>query len=295
LTTATNLYRLQTQFTDETFSASHSDIYNLYLTIGKSTVRFGLEDVTRHKMLAFEEYTLTNVFTPLQLAQQLRELASEHAFLNQTNWHQVRVSVKNQKFTLLPYTLYDPAAAAEYLRLHAELDEYHDRVLTYHHAGIDAVNIFATDQHVLSFLADTFPAEKTQVRHHTSALIETLLHATERTVQKKIYAYAEQNYLTIILITDGALEFCNVFYYATPEDFMYFLIFVMQEQKLNPDQDPLTIWGDISHDSALFDLMRKYIRHVRLGKKPTGLAYSYKFEEHFEHRYLDVFSLHFCE
>ncbi len=55
----------------------------------------------------------------------------------------------------------------------------------------------------------------------------------------------------------------------TPEDFLYFLLFVMQEQKLNPDQDPVTIWGDLTHDSALFDIMRKYVRHVRLGKKPT--------------------------
>ncbi len=294
MTTDSNHFRLQTQFTDEAFSANQPDTYNLYLAVGKNTIRIGIEDAARHKMLALEEYTLANIYTPLQLAQQLREITAAHSFLTSVNWHQIRVAVKNQQFTLLPHTLYEPAAAAEYLRLHAELDAYHDRVLTYRHAGLDAVSIFATDQHVLSFLADTFPPEKTRIRHHTSTLIETLLHATERTLQKKIYAYTEQNYLTVILIKDGTLEFCNVFYYATPEDFMYFLIFVMQEQKLNPDQDPLTIWGDISHDSALFDIMRKYIRHVHLGKKPTGLEYSYKFEEHFEHRYLDVFSLHFC-
>ncbi len=69
----------------------------------------------------------------------------------------------------------------------------------------------------------------------------------------------------------------------------------MQEQELNPDQDVVTIWGDLLHDSDLFDILRKYVRHLQLGKKPTSLAYSYKFEEQFDHRYLEIFSLHFCE
>lgn len=294
MTTDSRPYRLQTQLTDEAFAAGADAAYNLYLTVGKNTVRLGVEDTGRSKFLVLEEYTFPHVFTPLQLAEQLRDLAAEHAFLRQTHWRQIRVSIKNQQFTLLPGTLFEPAAAADYLRLHAELHEHHDRVLYYHHASLDAVTVFAADQPLLAFLADLFPAEKTQVRHHTSALVEALLHAAERTPAKKLYLYVEINYVTIILIKDHNLEFCNVFYYATPEDFIYFLIFVMQEQKLNPDQDPITLWGDLTHDSALFDMVRKYVRHVRLGKRPTGLTYSYKFEEQFEHRYLDLFSLHFC-
>lgn len=295
MTTETKHYRLQTQLTDESFTASKADAYNLYLAAGKNTLRFGIEDVARSKFVAMEEYSLTNVFTPLQLAEQLRQIVAEHPFLNQVSWHLIRVSVKNQKFTLLPGTLFDASAPGDYLQMHAELDAFHDQVLFYHHQGIDAVNIFAADHHLLAFLSETFPADKTQIRHLTSTLIEALLHTTERTPQKKMYVYVELNYVTIILIQDGNLAFCNVFYYTTPEDFIYFLIFIMQEQKLNPDQDPITIWGDLTHDSALFDIVRKYVRHVRFGKKPTGLNYSYKFEEQFEHRYLDLFSLHFSE
>ena len=52
-------------------------------------------------------------------------------------------------------------------------------------------------------------------------------------------------------------------------------------------------FGDLTHDSALFTLMRKYIRHVRFGARLAGVAFSYKLQEQFEHRFLDVYSLHF--
>jgi hypothetical protein len=69
---------------------------------------------------------------------------------------------------------------------------------------------------------------------------------------------------------------------------------VMQEQKLNPDQDPVTVWGDITHDSALFTILRKYVRNVNLGKKPQTISYSYKFDDVFDHRFFDLYSLHLC-
>ncbi|MDQ4139200.1 MAG: DUF3822 family protein [Bacteroidota bacterium] len=295
MTTFNHNFRLLTQIIDESFAVSNADVYNLYIAASKYSFRFGIEDTIRHKFVALEDYSVSNVFTPIQLVHQLRTLITEHAFYSTVKWHQVRVGVKNQKFTFLPGTLYDANAATTYLKLHAELDELDDRVLSYHHQGTDMVNIFATEHFFGSMFYELFSPERTQIRHQTSALIETLLHLTERTPQAKIYAYVEQNYLTLILLKDGNLEFCNVFYYLSPEDFIYFVIFVMQEHKLNPDHDPLLVWGDILHDSDLFDILRKYVRHVYLGKRPSGLLYSYKFEEQFEHRYLEVFSLHFCE
>ncbi|QNF34552.1 DUF3822 family protein [Adhaeribacter swui] len=295
MATETKNHRLFTQLIDESFSVVNADVYNLYITLSKYTIRFGVEDNIRHKFLLLEDYTLTKTFNPLQLVRQLREIILEHAFLSTVKWHQVRVGIKNQKFTFLPGTLYQAEAAEEYLKLHSEIDEFHDRVYSYQHPSLDMVTIFATDQYLPTFLQATFPPDIIQIRHQVSAFIETLLHITERSAQKRLYAYVEQDYLTLIIIKNNQLEFGNVFYYATPEDFIYFLIFVMQEHELNPDQDPVTIWGDVLHDSDLFDMMRKYVRNLQMGKKPSGLSYSYKFEEQFDHRYLEVFSLHYGE
>jgi hypothetical protein len=295
LVTETKHYRLTHKITDESFNVQALGDYHLYLSIGNQMLRAAVADAGRNKFILLEDYELTNIFTPLQAAQQVQQILQTHAYFGLATWKTIRVGIKNQSFTLVPETLFEPQAEANYLRLHCNLDTYHEQVLTYHHAAIEAVNIFATDKYLINAFSAIYPDKPIRYVHQTSALIAALLHYGERNGQMKVYGYVEKNTLTLLLIRDGALLFCNMFHFNTPEDFMYFLVFVLQEQKLNPDKDAVTIWGDITHDSSLFTLMRKYIRQVHFGARPNGVAFSYKLEEQFDHRFLDVYSLHFAE
>jgi hypothetical protein len=293
LVAETKHYRPDNKITDESFDIKQLGNYHLYLALGKQMIRVAVVDVNRNKFILLEDFELLNIFTPLQAAQQLKLLLQAHPYLKLSGWKEIRVAIKNQSFTLVPESLFSPKSAAQYLELNCTIDPYHDQVHTYHHAGIEAVNIFAADKYLVQALAETYPDKAIQVVHHTSALLSALLHYGARNGQVKVYVYVEKNSLTMLLVRDGSLLFCNMFHFTTPEDFMYFLIFVMQEQKLNPDQDPVTIWGDITHDSSLFTLMRKYIRQVHFGTRPSNVAFSYKLEEQFDHRFLDVYSLHY--
>jgi hypothetical protein len=295
LVTETKHYRLVNKITDESFDLQKLANYHLYLAIGKQVIRAAVADTVRNKFILLEDYELSNIFTPLQAAQQVRDILLGHAYFKLSTWKEIRVAIKNQSFTLVPEALFEPKAEADYLKLNCNLDPHHEQVLSYHHSAVDAVNIFAADNYLTSVLSEAYPDKPIRYVHQTSSLIAALLHYGERNGQVKVYGYVEKNSLTIIIFRDGALIFCNMFHFNSPEDFMYFLVFVMQEQRLNPDKDPVTIWGDITHDSRLFMLMRKYIRQVNFGSRPPGVAFSYKLEEQFEHRFLDVYSLHFAE
>ncbi len=252
-------------------------------------------DAERHKFVLLEDYELLTVFTPLQVAEQLRLIAAENQLLQVCNWQEVRVSVSNLHFTLVPETLYDPAHQADYLRLHSNLNTHQEVVLTYRHPGLEAINIFAVATVLSDTLQDIFPEQPVLIVHQTSALIRSVLHYTERPATRQLYAFVERDYVTLLMVGPGGLELCNVFHYLSPEDFIYYIVFVMQEQKLNPEQETITLWGDITHDSSLFNMLKRYIRHVKLGKKPSDVEYSYKFHELFEHRYFELYSLHLCE
>ena len=295
MSTTTIQFRQVQKITDEALLSGETGPLHLYFSLSTKHVRLAVADAMRNKILALEDYELNAVFSQLQLTDQLNLLVEENPFLTQTNWSQIRVAVKNQNFTLIPETLFEPSAAEHYLNLHAEPDEFHEEILTYRHPKIEAVSIFTADSYLIKWFEETFGAKKIRFMHQTSPLIEGVLNQHGRSLQKKTYLYVEQNYLSILLAQENRLEFCNQFYYASPEDFIYFLLLVMQEQKLNPDQDPVTVWGDITHDSALFTILRKYVRNVSLGKKPQNMAFSYKFEDAFDHRYFDLYSLHLCE
>lgn len=280
---------------DEAFELSQAGDCNLYLSLGHKSIRLAVADLKRNKFVVLEDYELLTVFSPVQVAEQLQLIATENQLFHTQSWNTVRVAVSNPHFTLVPETLYDEAHKEDYLRLHSQVDPQHDVVLTYHHSGLEAVNIFSVDTALYDTLQEIFPERPVQVVHLTSALILSVLHQAGRNAARQICAFVERNNVTILVVSQSGLEFCNTFHYLSPEDFIYYIIFVMQEQKLNPEQETITVWGDITHDSTLFSTLQKYIRTVKLGKKPADVDYSYKFQDMFEHRYFELYSLHLCE
>ncbi|GAB3195958.1 hypothetical protein ABID22_001671 [Pontibacter aydingkolensis] len=293
-TTSTH-FRLSFKIHDEAFSLAQAATCNLYMAVGHRSLRLAVVDTSRNKFVVLEDYELLSVFSPVQVAEQLRLMATENPLLQEKNWQTVRVSVSNLHFTLVPETLYDPDHQLDYLRLHSQFDPQHDNVFSYRHSGLEAVNIFSIDTALYEALQHVFPDRPLQIVHQTSALIKSILHQASRLTERKIYAFVERNYVTVLVAGQSGLEFCNIFHYLSPEDFIYYIIFVMQELKLNPEQETITVWGDITHDSTLFSTLQKYIRNVKLGKKPADVEYSYKFHDLFEHRYFELYSMHFCE
>lgn len=288
-------YRLSHKIEDEAFALSQASYCNLYIALSQKAIRFAVADTVRNKFVVLEDYELITVFTPLQMAEQLRLITTENPLLQEQHWNVVRASFSNLHFTLVPETLYDPAHQQDYLRLHIELNTLQDVVLSYRHSGLEAINIFSVDAVAYKTLQETFGRQRVQVVHQTSALIRSILHHTDRSPARQMCIFVERNLVTILVVSQSGLEFCNVFQYQSPEDFIYFIVFVMQEQKLNPEQETLLVWGDITHDSSLFHILQKYVRHVKLGKKPADVEYSYKFHDMFDHRYFELYSLHLCE
>ncbi|MEJ8801904.1 DUF3822 family protein [Pontibacter sp. H249] len=286
-------FRLSHKIQDEAFSLAQVSTCNLYISVSHKAIRLAVVDTNRNKFVVLQDYELISVFNPQQIAEQLLLIATDSPLLQEKNWLTVRVSVSNQHFTLVPETLYDPEHQVDYLRLHAQVN-HHEVIMAYRHNGLEAMNIFAIDAAIHEAILYTFPERQVQFVHQTSALTKSILMQADRTA-RKIYAFIERNYVTVLVAGPAGLEFCNIFHYLSPEDFIYYVVFVMQEMKLNPEQETITVWGDITHDSTLFSTLQKYIRNVKLGKKPADVEYSYKFQDLFEHRYFELYSMHLCE
>ncbi|WP_303311860.1 DUF3822 family protein [Hymenobacter sp. BT730] len=275
---------------DETLDPDNLTAYNLYLSLGAAGVRVGVADVRRNKFVVLEDYSLQPATS---LSGQLQSLSAQHDLVGRTGWNRVRLSVQNRYFTLLPKPLFRAGDEAAYLQLHHHLDPAHEIVRSYTHAGLEMVNVFAAEKSLTEWFQRTYPTG--QLLHQTSALLQGLVHQSDRGAPRRCYLSIGHQELTVVVIRDKRPEFCNVFSFTTPEDLIYYTILVMQELQLNPDQDAVMVWGDLLHDSALFTVLRKYIRNIRFGNRPFDIGYSYRLNDVFEYRYFELFSLHLCE
>ncbi len=269
---------------DETFDPARPGAYHLYVLGGPAGLRLAAADVARQKIVLLEDHAaIPYPPLPAQLA--------AHELLGQPGWAQVRLALSGRAFTLLPAPLFRPGDEATALRLHHPLAA-HETTGHVAHPGLELVSIFAADVALAQWLRTTH-GPQSRLLHHTSALLAGLLHQRGPAAPRRLYLHLGRGELTLVVLEQQRLEFCNVFAFGSAEDVLYYTILVMQELGLNPDQDELTIWGDLTSDSALFELLRTYIRRLRFGNRPYDLQYSYRLNEVLEYQHFDLFSLHF--
>ena len=267
---------------DDTFSPRQVAAYSLFVSVGPQHLRLAVADAERRKFVALEDYAAP--------AASLPALAAAHDFLGRRGWNEVRVAVAGRAFTLLPQALFRPGDEAAALRLHHALAPT-EVVSHYPHPGLDLVNVFAADAALAAWTTDTYGGAA-RLLHHTSALLAGLVQQRGPATRRGLYLSLGTQELTLVVLGQH-LEYCNVFAFSTAEDVVYFTILVMQELGLDPEQDPVTVWGDLTHDSAVFGLLRTYLRHVSLGPRAPHVQYSYRLNDVFDYRYFDLFSLHF--
>lgn len=268
---------------DETFDPANPAAYNLYLLAGPTRLYLAVVDVERQKFVALEEYMLG--------AGGLPALAAQHDFLAQRGWNAVRLAVTGRAFTLLPAPLFRPGDEAAALRLH-HTPTPTETIRHTTHPGQDLVNVFAADAALANWLSATHGATG-RLLHHTSALLAGLVHQRGAAAPRRLYLNPGQQELTLVVLGQH-LEYCNVFPCSTAEDVVYYTILVMQELGLDPDRDDVIVWGEFTPDSAVFSLLRTYVRNVKFGTRPGNVQYSYRLNDVFEYRYFDLFSLHFA-
>jgi hypothetical protein len=277
------------QLHDEAFDPTRLGAYHLDILLTAGHCRLAVREAARQKVVVLEDWPLA---TPAALA----ALAAGHELLGRPGWAGVRVALGGGAFTLLPAPLFRPGDEATYLQLTHALSP-NEQALAYAlppgSPAHELVSIFAAETAVAEWLHATH-GPTARLLHHTSAFVAGLLHQRGPAAAiRQLYLHLTGPELTLVVL-GAQLEFCNVFAISTPEDAVYYTILVMQELGLNPDQDTVAIWGDLTSESAIFTLLRTYVRHLRFGSRPFGLQYSYRLNELAESRHFELFSLAFC-
>ncbi|NML64608.1 DUF3822 family protein [Hymenobacter sp. RP-2-7] len=271
---------------DEAFDLANPTAYHLYALAAPGRLRVAVLDAARHKVVALDDQ-------PLSHPADLPVLAATHELLGRPGWARVRLGLGTRAFTLLPAPLFRLGDEAAYLAPHHTLGPTEVALacpLPQAAPATDVVALFAADAGLAQWLHDTFGPAARLLPQPAALLAGWLQQRGPAAPARQLYLSLADQELTA-LVLGSRLEFCNVFAVSTPEDVVYFTILVMQQLGLSPDQDPVTIWGELTGDSAVFTLLSTYVRHLRLGARPFGLHYTYRLNDVPAHRHFDLFSL----
>src|SRR5690606_21560491 len=87
---------------------------------------------------------------------------------------------------------------------------------------------------------------QTKLVHSVVPFMEALLLLNKNSDGKKMYIHAGKHQMELVVIQDGSLQLYNQFEYRSPEDFVYFPLFVSEQLQLNPEQIEVYLMGAIT-------------------------------------------------
>ncbi|MBQ6083744.1 MAG: DUF3822 family protein [Bacteroidales bacterium] len=166
----------------------------------------------------------------------------------------IQHSLDGFSYVLVPAALYQEDLKEKYLDFLGLMKEG-CVVCTDYIEAADAYNVYCLP-------------EKKEFRHPTSILLENLIKENkERTDDARIYLNIKDQQFEMIVLKGTKLLFYNTFRFKTKEDFLYFLLFSIEQLHLEAESVPVYFLGMIEEDSKLVEFTSRYVRDIRFKKE----------------------------
>ncbi|MCK5825073.1 MAG: DUF3822 family protein [Ichthyobacteriaceae bacterium] len=268
---------------DKSLESEHFNNIELSIQLQLNGFSFCIINKDLNKVVAIVDYVFDDVKNSVQLRDVVAEIFKTSDLLN-LKFSNVKVSHVNSISTLVPEPLFEPENLKDYLGFTQKL--LNNEFLAYDKLdNLDVVNIYSPYDEVNDFLVDLFG--EFEYKHNSTILIENLIKRTSIS-ELKCYVNVHEKHFEIIVIKEKQLLLYNTFEYSSPEDFVYFVLFVAEQLKLNTDYFLLELFGEIEEYTELYQLLYKYVRNVKFGQRSDKYNYSYVIDTVKNHKYFEI-------
>jgi hypothetical protein len=190
------------------------------------------------------------------------------------SFDKVSVIHDNNIQTVVPKALFNEKNLADYLKYSVKLLQT-DFIAYENLATIEAVNVYVPYVNVNNYIFERFGSF--EYKHSSTILLNTLLKNDYSKEGLGIYVNVKTSDFDLIITKNKTLLLHNKFEYQTAEDFIYYILFTMEQLELNPNEMPLEIFGNISTQSELYKILYKYVRYVELKNTKSSYTVPAKF------------------
>ena len=229
----------------------------------KLSIQFSLDGFsfcttnTNNEVLEFSSYTFSKTKnSPELVLEKLQDIFKKEKSL-QYDFETVTVIHQNNLNTLVPNEYFKEDALKSYLKY--SIKTIATDLITFDELDfMNSKNVYIPYVNINNFLFQNFG--EFEYKHYSSVLLEKLFSIP--TNDNGCYIHVSKSTLDIVIIKNSNLQFFNIFEYKTKEDFMYYVLFTLEQLELSTEETLVSILGDIEEDSDLYRLIYTYIRNI---------------------------------
>lgn len=221
---------------------------------------FCIKDVPSKEILLVTEYVFdTKIATPHLLLEKVTQIFETDKEL-QSDFKSVTAIHKNELVTQVPQELFDENHLKSYLNYNIKTLPS-DFIAFDNLQTIGAKNVYIPYVNINNFLFQNF-GEFTY-KHHSTVLIEQLVtDCSYLTNEDFIFVNVGYNSMDILVFKNGTFSLYNSFFFTSKEDFLYYILFTVEQLELDLQKLELFFTGTIGSDFETYKITYDYIKNV---------------------------------
>ena len=178
----------------------------------------------------------------------------------------IKVLHNTPSFAFIPQSLYGGKdEMLEYLKYSIDVSEAEpytveiDRIIS-----IETVNAYLPNTIVNNSLLSYYG--RFDYQHFATSLLRMFLKHYSSHAFEVMYIYAEVGSFYFVVFRGKKLYYFNRFNYETIEDFLYYILFSIEQLDIDTEQVPLYITGEVDPTALFYNKVRRYVRYIYLLK-----------------------------
>jgi len=232
----------------------------LSIQVSLNGLSFCVFDTVANTILNSEKVVFAQELTPYEILKRLKLLFSSH-HIEEDQFSEIVVVHRNNLFSLVPQVLFNEDELANYLK-------FNTKILANDHLAFDELesfqmnNVYVPFVNINNYIYDLF-GEFT-FKHNGTVMVESLLNNHSSSKEAVCYIHTSQRQMDVTVIASKKLLLFNSFNFVTKEDFLYYLLFTLEQLELDTESVAIKLFGDIEKDDDIYDLCYNYVKDVSM-------------------------------
>jgi len=263
---------MKLQMTKRKNNIDQTKFKKLSIQISLNGLSFCILHTVDNEIIALHHFPFEDVTNPLQLEKEIICIFEQEATLLDQSFEAVTVSHINTLSTFVPKPLFSDKNLADYLK-------YNNKILPNDYMTFDVitnndmVNVYIPYVNINNLFFEKYGAF--HYKHFATILLENIFQIANSSEEATVYVHVQKEHFEIIVIQQKKLLFYNSFEYTSSEDFIYYLLFTIEQLQLNTNTLKLYFLGAIEKSDVLYTVTYTYVRHVEFLDK----QYTFSFHE----------------
>ncbi len=232
----------------------------LSIQVSLSGLSFCVLDTISNSILDSGKLVFEKERSPYGLQKGLVTLFEKH-HLAKRIFSEIVVVHRNKLFSLVPKSLFNADEMANYLKFNTKIfanDHIdYDEVESY-----DMINVYVPFVNINNYIYELF-GEFT-FKHNGTVMIASLLSGHKTTKDPSCYVFIADQQMDVTVISQKKLLLYNSFDFTTKEDFIYYLLFTLEQLQLDTETVKLKLFGEIEEGDVIYNICHQYVKHISI-------------------------------